>query len=478
MVLHLNTPAPLLAKISTVLNNLPPNAGFSPQAKPVVGISGGPDSTALLVALHLFSRQTGFKFEACHVNHKLRKDESEQDEQFCKMLCEKLSIPLTVFSASAEDADLNAAEASLRATRYDFLFRCAESSATRFVMLGHTANDQVETVLFRFLRGTSPTGLTGIRFAHQMRNGIWLLRPMLACSRDEINEFLEQCGISARQDSSNHSSKYSRNFLRNQVIPLCETRFPSMMRQIERLRESIVIDEDYLDLCTEEFLAKLGRVDSGEWDAALLGAAHPALQRRALARAFECRSIEVSFERVEAVLNMMANPFSSEHRISLNHRWDASLSSNRLSWIDKESIPYEVNFGPVNLKVPGKTMLLQRGQVFRAELWTGAVPEKFPERTEMEAVVDLSCIVGQLVIRESAANDRITPLGMTQSVNLKKYLRTHRAAKPIRLQTTVIADDNEVLWVPGVGMSETIRVRAKPTHHLSLSAISADFTPA
>lgn len=227
-----------------------------------MAISGGPDSTALLLALHLLSSVKKLSLRACHVNHKLRGTESENDEEFCKFLCEKLSVPLSVYCAASEDVDLTASESTLRATRYDFLFQCAQSNNSRFVVLAHNSNDQVETVLFRILRGTSPKGITGMKDAHQMNNGIWLLRPMLACSRDEVREFLESCGVIARRDSSNQSSKYARNFLRNQVIPLCLSRFPTMERQIERLRELVIYDQDFIDAATRAVVFELGSLET------------------------------------------------------------------------------------------------------------------------------------------------------------------------------------------------------------------------
>lgn len=441
-----------------------------------MAISGGPDSTALLLALHLLSSVKKLSLRACHVNHKLRGTESENDEEFCKFLCEKLSVPLSVYCAASDDVDLTASESTLRATRYDFLFQCAQSNNSRFVVLAHNSNDQVETVLFRILRGTSPKGITGMKDAHQMNNGIWLLRPMLACSRDEVREFLESCGVIARQDSSNQSSKYARNFLRNQVIPLCLSRFPTMERQIERLRELVIYDQDFIDAATRAVVFELGSLENNTWSVQTFSNAHIALKHRLLAEAFELRSIEVSFERVEVVLSMMA-PGSSQGRVSLNSQWDVAVDATAIKWIDKKTLPESFHFNPLPLKIPGRTMVLQLGQVFNIEEWSGSQSFQFPERTELAAYVDLSETVAPLVLRKIGESDRITPIGMSQSVGLKKYLKnnkiesTHGETNP----HVVLADQKEVLWVPGVGLSEKIRVRTSPTHYMSIAAISADF---
>ncbi|HEY9730715.1 MAG TPA: tRNA lysidine(34) synthetase TilS [Drouetiella sp.] len=482
MDLHLNTPSQLVAKVATAFQNLPGEVQFADNSTIVVAISGGPDSTALLVALHWLSKAGKVSIRACHVNHKLRGLESEQDEDFCKFLCEKLSVPLDIYRVEGAAADLNASESHLRATRYDFLFQCAQASGSRLVVLAHNSNDQVETVLFRILRGTSPKGMTGMKDAHQMRNGIWLLRPMLACSRDEVRDFLDSCAIVARQDSSNQNSKYARNFLRNQVIPLCVTRFPTMDRQIERLRELVVHDQDFIDSATRAVIAELGSIESNTWSVRKFAEIHIALQHRLLAEAFALRSIEVSFERVEVVLSMMASGSDGEGRVSLNSQWDIEVDAENIKWIDKRAQPDSFHFSPVNLKFPGRTMVLQLGQVFNIEEWVGSEPAYYPARADLEAYVDLSQVVAPLVLRAPEDSDRITPLGMSQSVSLKRYLKNNSNESPsgVRrdLHNVLFADSREVLWVPGVGLSETVRVRIKPTHHLSISAISADFTSA
>ncbi|MBI2812153.1 MAG: tRNA lysidine(34) synthetase TilS [Candidatus Melainabacteria bacterium] len=470
MDFHLNTSSQLVAKICAALNNLPPEVDLSAKPTVIVAISGGPDSTALLLALQLVSKQFGFEIRACHINHKLRGAESDGDEDFCRQLCGNLSLPLDVFEAPAYP---EISESALREHRYHFLFHCAQAVNSRYIALAHNSNDQVETVLFRIFRGTSPNGLTGMRSARQMRNGIWLLRPMLSCDRSDVEYFLKLNGVCARVDSSNLSNKFMRNFLRNQVIPLCLTRFPMMGRQVERLRELVSVDEDFLNDFTLKIIDELGGVEINAWSTPQFSSIHTALQRRALAAAFEYRNIELSFERVQAVLDMMANPVGAK-RTSLSRRWDIDVDAEKISWIDKLSTSAELQFVPVTLKVPGLTMLLSLGKVFNVEPWTGPSPSQFPSRSDMTVIADLSDIDGPLVVRKMTESDHINPLGMSQTVSVKRYLRSNRSTLQC-WQGMVLADQSEVLWVPGVGLSEKIRVRVKPTHQLSISAISADF---
>jgi hypothetical protein len=130
---------------------------------------------------------------------------------------------------------------------------------------------------------------------------------------------------------------------------------------------------------------------------------------------------------------------------------------------------------PISVKVPGYTMILSLGKILSVEQWQQELaPAEFPERTSMTAVVDLSSIHLPLVLRASSQDDSIRPLGMSQDVSLKRYLhsnnRFHR-----KLGEVILADHKEVLWVPGVGLSEKIKVRGLPTHQMSIAPIADEY---
>ncbi len=470
MDFHLNTHSLFVAKISAALSDLS-DPDLHAQPCIIASISGGADSTAMLLALRLVSQQLGVELRACHVNHKLRGSESDLDEQFCRQLCAELLVPLQVYEQT--ESRPNASESKLRATRYDFLYSCARSLGSKVVLLAHTQNDQIETLLFRLFRGTSSTGLTGIKTAHLMKNGIWLVRPMLNCSREEVLVFLSQNQVSARVDSSNQNDKFARNFLRNQVLPLCLSRFPSMARQLERLREVTTKEDEFLHQCTLLIIDQLGGLDARSWSMREFQEVHIALQRRALGKAMEYRDIEVSFERVQTVLNMMANNVGSK-RLTLHERWDLVVDTENIRWIDKSpSVRTKVLLQPVKIKLPGNTIILSLGKVIRVEEWQESLPAQFPPRTALSAIVDLTLVELPLVLRNDSDTDKIRPLGMTQPVSLKRYLHSRKSKSEREFEGIVLADQAEVLWVPGVGLSEKIKVIGVPTHRISV----LDFAP-
>jgi tRNA(Ile)-lysidine synthase len=187
-----------------------------------VAVSGGPDSTALLIALNELRRESALELVAAHANHKLRGNESEQDEQFVRELCNRLNVPA---ACKALPVPLDAAdrqrsiEVTARECRLQFLAQVSAEYHASFIATAHTADDQAETVLHRIVRGTGLTGLAGIPASRTIAPGITLIRPLLHLRRHHVHAYLESVGHSAREDSSNRDLSFTRNRLRHEVLP-------------------------------------------------------------------------------------------------------------------------------------------------------------------------------------------------------------------------------------------------------------------
>lgn len=189
-----------------------------------VAISGGADSTALLRALaDLKSRHRGEgRLFALHVDHQLRGAESDGDARWCAALCDSLAIRLQVIVGdprpiAAEEGD--GLEAAARQLRYRLLAEAAEQGGGRYLATAHTQDDQVETVLFRMLRGSGLRGLAGIPRRRALSGSLTLIRPLLSCSRAAIGEYLASLDQDFRLDSSNQDRRFTRNRLRHDLLP-------------------------------------------------------------------------------------------------------------------------------------------------------------------------------------------------------------------------------------------------------------------
>lgn len=205
----------------------------------LVAVSGGADSVALLVGLkQLLVEHPGISLRACHINHLLR-TEASHDAKWVTDFVERLGMPIdvdTVDVRAAAAATKAGIEEAARDVRYESLTRHAAASGCRFVAVAHHFDDNVETVLHRVVRGTGLGGLRGIPPIRQLADGITLIRPLLDIARTDILKFLQQEKIPWLEDQSNSDSAFTRNRIRNQLLPLLERDYNPRVRQaLQRL---------------------------------------------------------------------------------------------------------------------------------------------------------------------------------------------------------------------------------------------------
>lgn len=468
--------------------------------RPVVAISGGPDSTALLIALHKFAAVSNIKLRPVHVNHKLRSEESETDEEFCKNLCQGLGLGLAVKSLG-DELSANPSEDELRKARYAKLLEYARTIEAGLILTGHTVDDQLETMLFRLFRGTSPSGLLGMSPLRQLTPGdrIWLMRPLLALEKIDCLKFLAECETTAREDSSNALCDYDRNYIRHQVVPLIESRFGQWKRSLLRLHDVVSVEEDYFNGVVEGEIHRVrsvkkprsGKVVAAAWELEALRNIHRALLRRMIARQFRDLEMEPSYERISYVTDLIDRAVDPEFTgaVTLSDWLEARVKGGLLLflYIDNESETRRYNFLSgqyTELHFPDLTS--ERGSCSNLITWLnkslriaryedgdgGGGSGGFPGQRELTAHVDLDFQSEPVCVRMRRTGDIIQPFGMENSVKLKKYLHTHKGEGEENLPefqrdlrtVIVVADQKEVLWVPGFGLSEKLRARRKPTY--------------
>lgn len=264
----------------------------------LIGVSGGPDSLALLSALAALAPELKLALRACYVNHGLRPAACRREQEAVRRCGRMWGIPVNVASRRVARRGGQSLEAAAREARYGALFSLAKRLRCGVVALGHTADDQAETVLMWLLRGAGTSGLAGIPPVRMVRPtsggggrkqpGIRLIRPLIGCPRAQVEGYLREQGIRPLLDRSNLSPRFTRNRIRNELIGLLERKYnPQLRRHLCATAEILREDLDWL-----------GRRVAGEFrrtarsgakgiclDRARLRRMHPALRRGVLREA-------------------------------------------------------------------------------------------------------------------------------------------------------------------------------------------------
>ncbi|MCX5669007.1 MAG: tRNA lysidine(34) synthetase TilS [Candidatus Omnitrophica bacterium] len=215
--------------------------------KILVGVSGGPDSLALLLKLFSLKSKLGLTLHIVHLDHGLRKD-SSLDALFVKRWCQKLSLPVTIKQLAYQQVKPKGSlEEFYREERIKFFIQTAKTVKANKIALGHNLDDQAETVLMRLLRGTGLLGLAGISMMRKIR-GMIFIRPLLETSRYEIDRYLKRRQIKPCIDSTNRQDLFFRNKIRHNLIPLLKSKYnQNIVEVLANLAESVAYDYEFLD---------------------------------------------------------------------------------------------------------------------------------------------------------------------------------------------------------------------------------------
>ncbi|MGN1031535.1 MAG: tRNA lysidine(34) synthetase TilS [Butyricicoccaceae bacterium] len=224
--------------IRTVRRTVRRHRMFSEDDRVLCCLSGGADSVALLLCL----REMGVQVCACHLNHHLRGEESERDERFCRALCERLDIPLLCETADIRTRPHVSLETAAREVRYEFFRRAARELNASRIATAHTADDNLETMIFHLARGSGAAGLSGIP---PVRGDI--VRPLIECERSQIEAYLNETGQDWCTDCTNRTDDYARNRIRHAVVPVLRELCPAAAVNAAHAAQLLRQDQEYLD---------------------------------------------------------------------------------------------------------------------------------------------------------------------------------------------------------------------------------------
>lgn len=411
----------------------------------LVAVSGGPDSMALLAAL--FALGAGrWRLGVAHVNHRLRGLDSERDEAFVARVAAAFEVPF--HRADAPVARAGNVEENARERRYAALLGIAKAGGYRRIATGHTLDDQAETVLHRLLRGAGGAGLCAI--APVRHDGV--VRPLLGCGRAEVVAFLRRHRLSWHEDRSNRSVRFTRNRIRNELLPLLERDFnPRVRAALARTAELSRADEDFLGRLAARAFRTARR--QGGLDRARLLRLPEALQRRVLRLWLA--------ERRGGLDELTADHVERARSLACAGRGAASLPGGRVR-CSAGTLRWECGAAPavrplaaVLLPIGGR--LEVGGWRLAAELWPGRGSRPRPGR--WRAVFDARALgAAALGVRGPKPGDRLRPLGLGGSKKLQDVFVDAHVPREERAGWPILHHGAEILWVPGIVRAETARI--------------------
>lgn len=398
-----------------------------------VALSGGADSVALLHALCTLKDKLKINISAAHLNHMIRGDEALRDENFVKQLCGDMNVPLICESidvpAYAEKNRLSI-ETAAREVRYAFF----ERINTGVVATAHTASDNLETVLFNLARGTGLNGLCGI----PPKRSIYI-RPLILVTRDEVEAYCAENGLSYVTDSTNLSDDYTRNRIRHTVIPVLKSVNPSAEKTVARTVVSVREDEEFLNACADNYLSANFKDGFLTVDSAV----PPSVLKRAIKKYAEYIVPDLRLDSLH--LNSIYSVSVNGGRTSLPCDCIAEAKNGRLSVKNKLSNGKKTVFN-VSTAVKDNTFF-KNGEKVNNLLLNNSI--------------DCDKIVGESVLRTRLTGDSVRLAGRGCTKTLKKLMNELKIPNELRDSVPVLADDDGVIWVYGAGTASRCAVNEK-----------------
>jgi tRNA(Ile)-lysidine synthase len=424
--------------------------------KILIGLSGGPDSVCLFHVLNNMKDKFALDLNATYIDHGLRPGETDMEIAFCKKLCENLNIPFVTKSIDvktyAREQKMNMQEAA-RQLRYKIFDEVSYEINARKIALGHTADDQAETLLMRLFRGSGPTGLSGIP---PVRKNI--IRPLIEIERKEIERFLDDLKIDFITDSSNTKKDYLRNKIRLSLVPMIKEFNPDITKTLSKTASIFRDEEKYFEILVTKTLMKLisRKTDSRvELFLTPFEIMDKAIIRRVLRRVIdETRGLRgISFIHIEDIIDLIKNGRPGD-RIYLP---GGIRVIKEYSTLNLTSEP-PVILNTYNLTVPGETVLKEAGVLIKASVTEAPFEASASRPQAYSALFDADKLILPLIARPRKNGDFFFPLGFGKRKKLQDFFVDEKVPRDERGRIPLITSEEDIIWVLGYRGDERFKI--------------------
>ena len=443
--------------------------------KVVVGVSGGPDSVCLLDILYRLSDKLKIKLVVAHINHMLRGEEADGDEEYVRKFCKERDIEFF-----AKRIDINklskdkkiSTETAGRECRYDFFNEVMKNTNSNKIATAHNANDQVETIFMRIMRGTGLSGLIGIPVK---RDGIYI-RPILFLQREEIESYCDENKLEPRIDKSNLERDYSRNKIRLDIVPYMKDNFNSdIIATINRMADTLKEDNELIEDVIKDYFSKYCIVEEGK-----------IIIKNNIT---DCKGVIIKRVIIKAVSLVSGSGYNIEAKHVSNIKKLLSLGTNKR--IDLPNGLYAENiYGDIHIykadsikeeKVEAlnieKDALKNEYKFGKYSIYFDVINNekniKFVNNNFIK-YFNYDKINGNIIIRVRQDGDKMIPLGMSGRKKIKDILINSKVSINERNNIPIIQFDNEIAWLVGLKVSNEYKVTNETKKMLKITVVERD----
>jgi len=453
---------------STVIKTIERYGMFDSGDSVVLAVSGGPDSVCMLRVLHELATGLSLRLVVACLDHSTRNGESQRDAAFVQSLADSMQIECHV-----EKVEIGALkppgvsfEAAARDARYEFLERVAKETRSTKVAVGHTANDQAETMLMRLLSGTGLRGLAGIRPVRPLGD-VLLVRPLSDVKRSEIMGYLECHNASFRVDETNFDPSYVRNKIRLELIPTLEKQYNgNVVDALSRAARVLQEEEEYLSERARETASRVVSDENGsviEMSRAAYSAASPPLRRRLIMDV--AHKLSDSMPRLTLASINSADALCVEgrtgSRMSICHDVELTVERERLlvRKLSVDSSERRIDT-VVSVPVPGCVAASAFGIEVETRIFerTQTVQELVARCGPAAQFFDAEKVRGDLSVRTKLPGDRFYPLGLGGAKKLGDYFTDAKYPRDKRRQTVLLLSGDDIMWIVGGAVDERFKL--------------------
>jgi tRNA(Ile)-lysidine synthase len=454
---------------------------FSAGDRLVVAVSGGADSVCLLHILVQWRKELGVELHVAHLNHQLRSAESDSDAGYVSDLARRLDVPATIEHrdvAAYRDQKGISLEEAARELRYSFLAEVARGIGTSKVVVGHTRDDHIETIVMHLLRGAGTAGLCGLQPRSVLPYGensgqLEVARPLLELTRQETLGYCQRYNLAPRSDSSNVSPSFLRNRVRLELLPVLRSYNPSIDKALLRLADIAGDDVSFIEKKASLLWKKLAseKDDIIYLDMSQMVASPRAMQRQIFRRAIKQlrgNLKDVEADHIEAMMDFLPKPAGK--KLCLPDGLTLSTEYGRLVLASAQAsiCPLPPLKGISNINIPGETVL--PGWRVRADI----IGQVVSDEDGLAASFDLNKVGKELTVRRRRPGDRFQPLGMSQAKKLQDFMVDSRIPRSWRDRVPLICSPKQILWIVGWRIDDRVKVteNTKEVLHLQFERLS------